>query len=241
MKPTKFFLNLPDRNAGGFSVELRQVYLHMKRFKIYDALAKTQMDLIHEKKARFPLTTRQIKTYNIRSGTTVVRCENLITDKMPSKLFAVFVEKSAYTGSFTNDPYEFKPHNFESVTCHFDGVQNPRKEYTADFDTGDYVNAYYNLFEALNDHDAHTVCDITPSQFGSKSFVIGFNFEPDLSNGVGESGYWNPNKKGHFSLTIRFKTQTTEDLYLVALCQFNSLYELDIYSNLKEVNGRGPD
>lgn len=178
------------------------------------------------------MTTSCIKTYALRSGSLIASCDNMVTGKMPSRMFAVLVGKSNYTGSFLTDPFEFKPHGIESISCFIDGVQYPNRPYTADFDGGNVVDMYYSLFEALNQHDSETVCDITLDDFMTDKCIFAFNFNPDLSSGYSLGGHWNPIKQGHLRLEVRFNKALTEDLHLIALCEFETLYEIDAFKNL---------
>lgn len=232
LKSPRFFLKVKADTKVQFGAELDDVRLYVKRFKVAESKVKAHQKALQSVNAKYPMTTSEVKTFSIRSGSTAVSVDNLVTGKMPSRMYVVLVEKNAYSGSNTIDPFEFKPFNLESISCFVDGVQTPNRPYTADFENNNAIELYYQMYEAMNEHDADTKFEIEYQDFLEDKCVIAFNFNPDLSNGYSLGGHCNPQKQGHMRLDLRFSKALSTDIHLIALCEFDTLYEIDVFRNL---------
>jgi hypothetical protein len=56
--------------------------------------------------------------------------------------------------------------------------------------------------------------------------IFGFNFTPDLSDGVNANGYTSPIKHGDLSLHIRFKAPLPETVSVIVYMEFDNLIEI---------------
>ena len=232
LKSPKFFLMVDKSTKGSFGAELEDVRLYVKRYRVADSKVKAHNKALQTVNAKYPLTTSEIKTFSMMTGSTVLHCDNVVTGKMPTRMFLGFVSKNSYTGTFDSDPFMFEPFDIQSISTYVDGVQVPNRPCQLNIEEGDVVDAYYSLFETLNQHDADTVCEITMDEWMEHSCIFGFNYTPDHSCGYSMGGHWNPIKQGHLRIEVRFAKPLPHDVYMIAFCEFDTLYEVDEFKNL---------
>ena len=231
LKPPRFFL-VAQEDKTGFGAEVAEVRLHSRVYRLAESKVKAHFKALQSVNARYPMTTTQIKTAIIQKGSTVVHADNIVTGKIPTRMFVALVSKTAYTGTLTEDPYVFKPYKMASICCNIDGAQWPNGGMNMDFEREDIVDAYYTLFQILNQHDADTVCEISMQDFMESQCVFAFNFTQDRTSGYSVDGHCNAIKQGHMQINMRFAQQVPYDLVMIAMCEFDTLYEIDEFHNL---------
>ena len=113
LKSPKFFMMAPK---SSYSAELEDIRLYVKRYRVADSKVKAHNKALQSVNAKYPMTTSEVKTFSMATGSTVLHCDNVVTGKMPTRMFLGFVTKDSYTGTFESDPFEFNHFNIESIS-----------------------------------------------------------------------------------------------------------------------------
>ena len=101
----------------------------------------------------------------------------------------------------------------------------PSMGYECDFTRSSINEVYRKFYEAIGQIEKPR-CSITKSEYIDGYTIFGFNFIPDLSNSVSQSGYISVIREGNMSLHIRFKSPMLETVSAFLYLEFDNLIEI---------------
>jgi len=163
------------------------------RIKILDAtLFITQVELkpplllahanvlAMKRKAHYPVTHRQIKTFTARSGTQQISINNAFLGPVPDRILKVLVKNAAFVGSASTNPFHFHHYDMTNLVLYVNGVQRPSEPLTMECSSPfGATRAYETLFSSTAIHHDDRAHMITIEIFIKGFYILGFDLTPD--------------------------------------------------------------
>ncbi|XP_054157669.1 uncharacterized protein F54H12.2-like [Oppia nitens] len=209
------------------TVEIMDVRLFMHKSIVNPQVVVAHNRALESANARYFITRKEVKTSIIAKDTLDCYLNNVINGVIPRKIYIGFVSNEAYNGSYNMNPFYFKNYNIRHIACYVDGTQYPHRPYTPDFANKKYMREYFGLFETANQIKHSTDIDITREEYAEGYTLFGFNFTPDLSDGVAKSGYVSTVVRGNLRVELKFAYPIQETVTAIIFCEYDSCVEIE--------------
>jgi hypothetical protein len=226
----KFYM-MSLKHAPEFVFLEYSLYVH--RAKVSQALVDAHEAALKISTAKYPITLTNVKAFTIMAGSNDANIDNIHSGQIPRRIFVFFVDNKGVNGSYDLNPFHFVNCNISSLAVFVDGVQYPPKPYAPNFSLigGTYARELMSIYEALDQTDGETTCEINREYFRQGNTILGFNFAPDLTAGSGITGYINPIRLGTIRLHVRFSQPLEKTYSVLVYFEFDKILEIDINRN----------
>ena len=186
-----------------------------------------QENFLHSNNAKYPVTRNALKTHVIPTGQSSANIANLyLGQSLPHRLFVAFVSHASYNGSYESNPYEFKNFGINFLALSVNGVQYPLKPYTPNFENGDFVREFAELYNTLGGTDL----GLSLSTFKKDCCIFSFDLTPDRSGA--QDLHYSLAQGGTLGLEVRFKQALGAPITLLSYSQKHSVLEINAYRNV---------
>jgi len=106
-----------------------------------------------KRKAHYPVTHTQIKTFTASSGTQQTSIDNGFHGPIPERILITLVKNTAFIGSTSRKPYHFQHYHKTNLVLYINGVQRPSEPLTMDCSSPfGATRAYETLFSGTGIH-----------------------------------------------------------------------------------------
>ena len=102
----------------------RYSFYHSSRIETPLLLAHANV-LAMKRKAHYPLTHTQIKTFTASSAARHVSIDNTFLGPIPERILIAFVKNTAFVGSVSTNPFHFHHYDMLNLVLFVNGVKNP--------------------------------------------------------------------------------------------------------------------
>jgi len=155
--PSKSTFNLIAHSDDANPIAPRSLITHASLF-VRKVRLNPALELAHEKAlqqgtAKYPIKRVNLKTFSISQGSLGCVKDNLYLGQLPTRLIVGLVDSTAFNGSYSKNPFNFKTQNITYMSLHVQGRQIPSTPLTPQFDQDSYVRAYHGLMEATGVSD----------------------------------------------------------------------------------------
>jgi hypothetical protein len=179
--------------------------------------------------AQYPLRRVVVKTLHIAGGRRDTPVNTLFMGQIPRRIVLGCVEKDAYFGSMSKNPFNFQPFGIRQVQVLAGGKIYPRNPMVINFETNQYTRAYLSLFEALNMGNEDRSNTISYTDYAKGYTLFGFDLTPNSSDGAN----WGLVADGTTSVKVEFNKDTpAAGLKMVVLAEFDGLLSIDRNRNV---------
>ena len=207
-------------------VRFEQIQFDFHKSKVVPQMVSAHNKALAIATAKYFITRKDCKNFIIQRDTIDYNENNVIkNERLPRKCFLALVNNEAYNGSNNLNPFNFKNYDIQNIRFVMNGKEFPSRGYDCNFPEKLINKAYRGLYESLG-QIFNTRCSISRNDWTDGFTIFGFNFTPDLSNGVIRDGYVNPIKVGDLSLHIRFAKPLPETVTVILYFEFDNLIEI---------------
>lgn len=183
-----------------------------------------------KKKAHYPITHTQIKTFTSGAGTQQVSIDNAFLGPVPERLLIAFVKNTAFVGSASTNPFQFHHYDMAYLVLYVNGVQYPAEALTMDCSSPfGATRAYETLFSSTGIHHDDRGHMITMDMFTKGFFILGFDLTPDRE---ADEGHISLPRQGNVRLEARFKKALPEPVTCILYAEFPGHVEIDNSRNV---------
>lgn len=207
-------------------LELGEVSLHVHKSRLFPSVVSAIAEAVRVSPALYPITRTEVKRVGIPQG-QLDFVQDVIRGPMPRRVLVMLVDTSAFNGSFTKDPYEFKNYGINFCAVYMNSTQYPTKAFTPDFENELFVREYMKLMQTLNQNGTDVYTDLNMSKFAKDTTIFAFDFAPDLTSGPGVAGHANIMTDGVMRLALRFSKQTPEAINVLIYCEYDECFGVD--------------
>lgn len=205
LENSDFYIN--EKSATKKSVlKILEAKLYVRHVTpISDLLLSHEKFLASGKQAIYEYKRGTVISQNIPTGVTNLNIPNFYNGGVrPSLIIFAMVDNSAYAGSRSSNPFEFKPFGLTSFNFVVNGSSKPSNSYEIRMEKGEkcYSQVFAKLYEALGYHNNDKSAIITKENFAKDHFFIAHDLtsnnsalsdvnEPYSTVNIGVSGSFN--------------------------------------------------
>jgi len=156
-----------------------------------------------------------LKVYQLPQGSHTATFEN-IYNVCPLETVIGLVPSQAYSGSFTENPFNFKNYGVNFIELSVDNVSQPGAALKPNFAMKNYSEAYLRLFDSNAENQQ---LGIQFDEFPDGFCLFRFELSP---------------KKGNIRISLRFAEALPEGVSVILYSKFKSHFEIDDSRNVVE-------
>jgi len=208
--------------AKGLKVILQSATLFVRRVKAIASFLETMENRLMLQNAQYPIQRTELKTFTIAKGLRSYTIQSLFSSTIPKMVWIGFVRNDAYNGTYTQNPFNFKHFNVDSVMLSASSKTAHFEQYTPDFTKKMYAREYNALFKALGLYNKSESMDITMEEFGDGYTFFAFNLTPDQHT----SGHAQISRNGTIRLDLSFSTDTPVPINVIAMGIFDGRIQI---------------
>ena len=224
---TDFILVKAETLTEKFKLKILDISYNVCRVTPAPAILAAQHELMTKTPAKYPFVRTRTQLCAIPKGSYQLYEENIFQFQCPARLVIGFVNSSAFSGSLTLNPFNFKHLNTTSIALYVDGVSVPSEPMLLNFESGSVMDGYHSLFSALNiDNDNGKGLNINRSDYSKGFTLFAFSLMP------GDDGYLMSKKVSNLRLEAQFKEATTEAVTAIIVGYFPDYFEIDVTRNI---------
>jgi hypothetical protein len=130
--PEAFYLFAPTDDTT-VRIKILDADLFITQVKLKPPLLLAQANVLAMKrKAHYPVTHTQIKTFTASSGTQQISINDAFLGPVPDRILIVSVKNAAFVGSASTNPFQFHHCDMTNLVLYVNGVQHPSEPLTMD-------------------------------------------------------------------------------------------------------------
>lgn len=210
-------------------VEISKLKLQYTRIRTEPSFTKTILNNMTKNPALFPLTQSKIRTFLINSGIDRITFPNIYTETLPKTVIIGFLDRRAINGDIKFNPFKFNHHNVNLLNLMINNIPyHPSRPFQPDYDSGDFMREYINLFEETGMKQGNNVVEINFTDFKNNCNWYAYDLTPDKCN----QEHAHAARQGNISIEVGFKTAPAENLYMMVYTTHRQTIEIDHQKNV---------
>ena len=219
--PTSFYILSPSNN-NEYEVELDGLELSMRRFTPSDYMKNWIENERRLKIAQNPMDSNSFKAYTVAPGTNDLSSYGIIKGhKLPDQLLVGLVEEESYRGVNNKNPFNFQHFDLLEASVVINGTHFPANKFKMDRSIGDTAEIYQHFLECCGIGIDDREFDITSDDYLNGTFLLNFDFSPDLCNRYHRHI---PNS-GNIDVNLKLKNETDKTVKVILY----ATYATDVY------------
>ena len=191
-------------------------------------VAMAHIRALEKGSAKYPLRPVDCKVYSIPQDALSSTHENLFLGTLPKRIILWCVDNDALNGAFGKNPFHAKNNAINFLAVYVDGRQVPANPLQPNFETGQYVRSYVNLFSATGKQGQDEGNELTRDDFGNGYTFFGFDLTPDACDG----GCFHLVQKGNLRIEIHFAAPLAQTVNVVVYGESEAVLEIDKGRNI---------
>ena len=227
----KFLFMSADGDNLGPKVVIKEMNLNVATQQISDAIELAHRALVRERTMQLPYTRVMIKHVAITAGSSTMCLDNIVMGGLPDLVVMGFVSDTAFAGSYTENPYNFKNFKIKRIDLFSNGMRVPQFGYQPNFTKKIYNFDYFIFQEQLGFDQGNRCVNVTPEEWadGFNLYSCKITHEPI---GSGTAGPRSHAETGSVCLEFDFETAPAGNLKLIIMYQMLGIIEIDEVNNL---------
>lgn len=220
-----FVLMSPSEDAS-YKLAITSAELEVARDKLAPGLFKAQEALT--KKFNLSIDHRHCKvvTYSVPVGSTSHKIAEAFKSKkqLPDRFVAFFVTNRAFSGTFANNPFEFRHFGLKYFAAKLNETATtvPHGGYKPNFAANSVTHEYYSLLREFNADEENFMIDVSLRDFARGYAIYPFRIVHRTRGG----DVLGPPATGTIALDIEFSAALTEALTLVLVADYRGSFEI---------------
>ena len=211
-------------NILSAAVTFHDSSLYVKSALLYGDFVDYHNQGLLKSPAKYILPVAEVRHDTITKGSIDASFDNICNGLLPNLVIVQLIESDAYNGSYSKDPFVFKPNNLIYCCSYVNGHQVPLNAYQMDFDKDQYIRTYLSLPQAINQDGMDSIFNISRKTYKDNCHIA-FNYSQDGSTGAGTSV--NALRHGNLRIVLRFSKPVPAALTAIFYCTFDKCLEID--------------
>ncbi|XP_071333652.1 uncharacterized protein F54H12.2-like [Trachinotus anak] len=205
-----------------FRLKILGASLFAKKVSVSPAVRLGHAAALMKGNALYPISRVNVKTYSIPENSRICSQENLFLGAIPKYIVLGMVHHEAFTGRRDLSPFNFIHNDVEYLALCQDGKQIPAKAFQPQFNNGQSIREFYNMFLATGRHLKDLPLSINREEFNNGYSLFVFNLNPADDNDA-----LSPVSSGNLRLEMRFRPPLAQTTTLIVYACFDSILEID--------------
>lgn len=205
-----------------FRLKILGASLFVKKVTVSPAVRLGHAAALMKGNALYPLSRVNVKTYSLPENSRVCNQENLFLGAMPKYVVLGMVHHEAFAGRRDLSPFNFIHNDVEYLALCQDGRQIPAKAFQPQFNNGQSVREFYNIYQATGRHLKDLPLSIDRDDFNNGYSLFVFNLNPADDNDA-----LSPLSNGNLRLEMRFRVPLQHTTTLIVYACYDSILEIN--------------
>ena len=218
--------------AGGanpdYKVRIVDAVLFVRKAVLSSTVAMAHIRALEKGTAKYPLRPVDCKVYSIPQGARSSTHEKLFLGTLPKLIILWCIDNDALNGAFGKKTFHAMNNAINFLAVYVNGRQVPAKPLQPNFETGQYVRSYVNLFSATGKQAQDEGNELTRDDFGNGYTLFGFDLTPDACDG----GCFHLVHKGNLRIEIHFAAPLAQTVNVVVYDESEAVLEIDKGRNI---------
>lgn len=210
-----------------YKINITEATLLVRKVRMDPNMIKLNEIWLRSNNAKYCIERNEIKSFTIPAGTVNHVLDNCFISQMPKRVF-MFAIAEEDEFNYRRSPYKFQHFDLKRVLLSGDNYSNlrPVRMNIAEME---YIEAFDNFHDALNTYFQDTSVAITPEQFMSGAFILGWDLTADLS---ASQDYVSMPKSGTLRLELEYAKALPSNIKLMLYAEYNSFISIDSARNV---------
>lgn len=219
------FCLMGDKGTLDYVVNIDRCKMFFRKVKIAPSIIDLHLKAMHDgNTAKYPIRRVSNISLTIKSGSIKSDELQLTSGKIPRRVIVGFVNHGAFSGKFSENPFNFQHFGLKNLTLYCNGVPYPNANgIDVDFDKNNYMLGYNTLFNGLNRSILESGNDISYDDYRSGNTLFVFNLAPDLC----DYDHVNYPLNGILKLGYTFKEELSFAISLICYFEYDDIIEIN--------------
>ena len=211
-------------------VKLTDAYLKLRKVKISPSVSVAHELALKKGPAIYPIRGVECKSFIAPARNPSLRKDNIFNGLVPKSFVFGLVDSSAFNGSHTKNPFNFKHLNVSSIAVTVNGEDMPFKPQQLSYGNNPkYIEAYNTLFSGTGKMYYDVGNDISREEFPNGYAIYVYDLTPDTCS---SADHFNMIQRGNLVVDIRFSNAPTAAASLVCYGEFENTIHIDAERNV---------
>ena len=219
-----FVLLSANQNAD-YKVKIIDIAFCLRKVQLTPHKFEEIQKRLEKGPALYHLNRVDIKTHSIAAGLTSLNWDNAILGQLPTRVFIGMIDNTAFTGSFTENPFNFQHNNISSIAVFMNGKSVPGNPLKMDFTSGDFLEGYNSLFLTAGKLNRDEGGTIARKDYARGFTLFGFDLTPTLCHGEHQDFKQN----GNLRILLEFKEALPRSTTVIVYAEFENT--LSVYKS----------
>ncbi|KAF8795494.1 hypothetical protein HNY73_003338 [Argiope bruennichi] len=206
----------------GYKIIFDHVSLFVRKVRLNPGVLIGHAKALEKTTAKYPIDRVTCKVFSIPQSSYSFVQDNVFSGQMPKRLVLACVDNDAFNGNPKKSPFEFKHYDMNFVGVYVDGQPMPHQPLELDFEKGNFIRAYQNLF--LNSEGLY----ISRTEFSQGYTLLLFDLSPDLCDGE----HFNLIRHSNLRIELKFSKALEQTVSLIVFAEFESMIEINKTRNV---------
>jgi hypothetical protein len=205
-------------------LDILKMKLFLRKVEVLDSVNMAIESVLKTSTVKYPIRRVVLTNIHLSNPARETPHQALFTGQLPRRLVFGCVEGDAYRGNIKKSPFIFKNFNIKDVKVNCGGQTFPQQPLNVDFKNNIYIQAYNQLFEALDQSRENKGNIISRADFKNTHCIFAFDLTPDED----DSGHWDLVREGTTSIDIKFSDALPDSgIEIVVYAEFDNLLMID--------------
>ena len=218
-------VSVPD-NGGKIKIKVKDLILEIPLITINPKIAQAIESKLKTHAAVYPYILTKMVQQLVTQGVSNALISNICpVSHLPSKIYAVFISETAYSGNIVEDPFFFHHYNLQSAEMILD--ENNRifgQPLQCDFDPNDDENLNASVFDHIQRHAGfsykNTRNAVTVGALQNGLCILVWDLRPYKTD------TFSLKRQGNLYAKFRFKTPLKRNIFITLITETESVFRV---------------
>lgn len=219
IRSTPAFCLISSTEDADYKIVLDHASVFIRKVKVSPGVTLGHAKALEKSTAKYPIDRVLCKIYSVSKGSCSFMQDNVFLGIMPKRVIVTCLDNSAVNGRYESNPFLFDHNDVNFLSIYVDGQPVPSKPLELNFDTNNYITAYYRLFPGFNQDKG---VYISRDEFAKGYALYAFDLTPDLCEGP----HLNLQHQGNLRVEIKFSKALTKTISVLMYAEFENVIEI---------------
>ncbi|XP_033725176.1 uncharacterized protein F54H12.2-like [Pecten maximus] len=220
------FCLMSAAQSSDYKIEFEDIRLRIAKVKVNPAVIYAQSQALAVTTAKYPFTESVLKHITIAAGGTSFTYDNIFQGLRPNFITVGFVDATAITGAYDQNPWFFQPFNVTSIGLYVDGQPVGGSTIKLDYSVSNgqtTIPVLRDMFKATGRWLSDSGLDITRENISNGYALYTFNLEPIFQG----NQYLTLLKQGNVRLEVTFGGTLPKTISCIVYAEYPGYFEIN--------------
>ena len=225
-RPEFTILNF-DRDDSKYQINILSAKLVVRKVKLYPAAVLDFERHIAKSQAKLPISQVKVTTLSIPQGLSSYSHNSLFNGTLPQYIVVGFLKNSAYSGTFTSNPFNFIHNDLNHIQLKVNERLVPTLPITPNYDLDQFGEAYESVYTVIGKLYQDWSSGLSFEDFKGGSALYGFSLNNDTLCRHDSS-----NLTGQVDIALKFAKPLPETTTMIVYSSTQAVIIIDQHRNV---------